>query len=175
MELEDFVRLLKYEVDTDELIRQTADFALKSQSIPDRHQSHVLIAVLAVNDQKASLRPTSSYSFYRQVYEISSRTYPKEIKIGDYSKITLDKTIRNARQQCGLSQKDVYEMLIELADANRVNEYLVSRIENCMFDLKKPEYDWLIPALGTIFDLSVTWLELLRQQTDVYVPADLYR
>ncbi|MEG4518805.1 helix-turn-helix transcriptional regulator [Microcoleus sp. AT9b-C5] len=88
-------------------------------------------------------------------------------------KITLGKTIKNARQHYGLSQKDLCKLLIVPSDSfETIDRCLLSKIENNRIDVRVPEYDWLILRIAGIFALNVVWLEEIRQQTEVE-PLDL--
>ncbi|MEG5036234.1 hypothetical protein [Microcoleus sp. AT3-D2] len=91
----------------------------------------------------------------------------------DQSKITLGKTIKNARQQHGFSQKDLCKLLIVPSDSfQTIDRCLLSKIENNRVDVRSDEYDWVISRIAGIFALDVAWLETLRQQTEVE-PFDL--
>lgn len=91
----------------------------------------------------------------------------------DQSKITLGKTIKNARQHYGFSQKDLCKLLIVPSDSfETVDRCLLAKIENNRIDIRSNEYDWLIPRIAAIFALDGVWLEAIRQQTEVE-PLDL--
>ncbi|MEG4459203.1 hypothetical protein [Microcoleus sp. N9_A1] len=86
----------------------------------------------------------------------------------DKSKITLGKTIKNARQQHGFSQTDLCKLLIMPSDNfQTIDRCLLSKIENNRVDVRSSEYDWLISRIAGIFALDVVWLEEIRQQTEV--------
>ncbi|MEG4445254.1 hypothetical protein QUB47_31250 [Microcoleus sp. AT9_B5] len=86
----------------------------------------------------------------------------------DQSKITLGKTIKNARQQHGFSQKDLCKLLIVPSDSfQTIDRCLLAKIENNRVDVRSSEYDWLISRIAGIFALDVVWLEEIRQQTEV--------
>jgi transcriptional regulator with XRE-family HTH domain len=88
-------------------------------------------------------------------------------------KITLGKTIKNARQEYGFSQKDLCKLLIMPSDSfQTIDRCLLSKIENNRVDVRSDEYDWLIPRVAGIFAYDIAWLETLRQQTEVE-PFDL--
>ncbi|OKH35689.1 hypothetical protein NIES2119_19515 [[Phormidium ambiguum] IAM M-71] len=55
----------------DKLIEQAADFCLANNNVPNVSQSNLLIAALAVSDQKAGKEPTSQKPFYQDIYQIS--------------------------------------------------------------------------------------------------------
>jgi|GEM_PF-1110032 len=91
----------------------------------------------------------------------------------DQSKITLGKTIKNARQQHGFSQKDLCKLLIVPSDSfQTIDRCLLAKIENNRVNVRSPEYDWLISKLAEIFSCDIVWLEEIRQQTEVE-PLDL--
>jgi len=91
----------------------------------------------------------------------------------DQSKITLGKTIKNARQHYGLSQKDLCKLLVTPSELfETIDRCLLAKIENNRVDVRSSEYDWLIPSIARIFALNVVWLEEIRQQTEVE-PLDL--
>jgi len=88
-------------------------------------------------------------------------------------KITLGKTIKNARQEHGFSQKDLCKLLIMPSDSfQTVDPCLLAKIENNRIDIRSSEYDWLISRIAGIFALDIVWLEQIRQQTEVE-PLDL--
>ncbi|MEG4084645.1 hypothetical protein [Microcoleus sp. POL10_C6] len=91
----------------------------------------------------------------------------------DHSLITLGRTLKNARQQHGFSQKDLCKLLIVPSDNfQTIDRCLLSKIENNRVDVRSSEYDWLISRIAGIFALDVVWLEEIRQQTEVE-PFDL--
>ncbi|MEG4397076.1 hypothetical protein [Microcoleus sp. BROC3] len=86
----------------------------------------------------------------------------------DHSLITLGRTLKNARQQHGFSQKDLCKLLIVPSDIFlTIDRCLLSKIENNRVDVRSSEYDWLISRIAGIFALDVVWLEEIRQQTEV--------
>jgi len=88
-------------------------------------------------------------------------------------KITLGKTIKNARQEYGFSQKDLCKLLIMPSDSfQTIDRCLLAKIENNRIDIRSSEYDWLISRIAGIFALDIIWLEQIRQQTEVE-PLDL--
>ncbi|MEG3898128.1 MULTISPECIES: helix-turn-helix transcriptional regulator [unclassified Microcoleus] len=88
-------------------------------------------------------------------------------------KITLGKTVKNARQEHGFSQQDLCKLLIVPSDSfQTIDRCLLAKIENNRVDVRSPEYDWLILRIAAIFALDVVWLEAIRQQTEVE-PLDL--
>ena len=88
-------------------------------------------------------------------------------------KITLGKTIKNARQQYGFSQKDLCKMLVIPSELfETIDRCLLAKIENNRVDIRSSEYDWLIPSIARIFSCDIVWLEQIRQQTEIE-PLDL--
>jgi transcriptional regulator with XRE-family HTH domain len=83
-------------------------------------------------------------------------------------KITVGKTIKNARQEYGFSQKDLCKLLIMPSDSfQTVDRCLLAKIENNRIDIRSSEYDWLISRIAGIFAIDIVWLEQIRQQTEV--------
>lgn len=70
MDLIDLVRLLKYKTDTDSFLQHSADLVMRKK-VPTDKESLVIIAALAVSDQKNGIQPTSNNLLYQQVYKIS--------------------------------------------------------------------------------------------------------
>ena len=81
-------------------------------------------------------------------------------------KITLGKTIKNARQQYGFSQRELCHLLVT-SSGSSINHHQLAKIENSRVDVQSDEYDWLIPKLAEVFSCDVVWLEQIRQQTEV--------
>lgn len=73
MQIKDLVYSLKYELDTELLIKKTTDHILKTKIIPSDTECLIMIAVLAVNDEKNKVPPQSINQLYQKIYEISSK------------------------------------------------------------------------------------------------------
>lgn len=83
-------------------------------------------------------------------------------------KITLGKLIKNARQEYGFSQKELCKLLVTPSENFEIlDRCLLSKIENNRVDIRSNEYDWLISKFAEIFNCDITWLEEIRQQTEV--------
>ena len=83
-------------------------------------------------------------------------------------KITLGKTIKNARQEHGFSQQDLCKLLVAPSNCSMtIDRCLLSKIENNRVDIRSDEYDWLMPKFAEIFSCDIPWLEEIRQQTEV--------
>ncbi|PSB52037.1 hypothetical protein C7B67_08490 [filamentous cyanobacterium Phorm 6] len=80
-------------------------------------------------------------------------------------KITLGKTITNARQQYGFSQRELCQLLV--TSDNSINHHQLAKIENNRVDVRSDSYDWLISKLAEVFSCDVVWLEQIRQQTEI--------
>ena len=86
----------------------------------------------------------------------------------DQSKITLGKTIKNARQEHGFSQQDLCKLLVAPSDClMTIDRCLLAKIENNRVDVRSDEYDWLMPKFAEILSSDIAWLEEIRQQTEV--------
>jgi len=88
-------------------------------------------------------------------------------------KISLGKTIKNARQEHGFSQQDLCKLLVAPSDClMTIDRCLLAKIENNRVDVRSDEYDCLMPKFAEILSCDIAWLETLRQQTEVE-PFDL--
>ncbi len=84
--------------------------------------------------------------------------------------ITLGRTIRNARREMGLSQREFADLIGDSASAHaglrRIDFMQLSKIENDRIEVRDPSYDWLIQRLAEILEADAEYLEQLRQQTE---------
>lgn len=91
--------------------------------------------------------------------------------IYDSSKLTFGRILRACRRTNLIdgsepSQREFCQILKQQYSLN-IDHYLLSKLENNHINIKLPEYDALVKSIAEIFSLDISWLETIRQQTEV--------
>lgn len=81
-------------------------------------------------------------------------------------KITFGRVLWRGRRDLRIPQRKFCELLKSKYSID-IDHYLLSKLENNHVDIKLPEYDALVKAVAEIFSLDISWLETIRQQTEV--------
>lgn len=81
------------------------------------------------------------------------------------SNITFGMILRNARMNRGLSQRELAEILQQ--HSLNIDYKHLAKLENNRIDIKTSDYDKLMETVAKIFQLDVSWLEQIREQTEV--------